>query len=155
MKVETYYRTENAYGEILTLKPGDRIMITTRAGYGSTLKNEIPTTKKAVIVGYLSWIDDDFIQLDGDREISKTGLDDDTYAIDIRWVESVEICTRYIISGKTCRGDMGMPLYDPDHGIVVKTRDEAYKYVLMIDYNTTRSSGPHYDDPFRKEQVTT
>ena len=154
MKVETYYRTENDYGEILTLKPGDRIKIKTRAGYGSTLKNEIPTTKKAVIVGYLSWIDDDFIQLDGDREISKTGLDDNTYAIDIKWVESVEICTRDI-SGKTCRGDMGMPLYDPDHGIVVKTRDEAYKYVLMIDYNATRPSGPHYDDPFRKEQVTT
>ena len=149
MKVETYYRTENDYGEILTLKPGDRIMITTRPGYGSALKNEIPTTKKAVIVGYLSWIDDDFIQLDGNREISKTGLDDDTYAIDIKWVESVEICTRDI-SGKTCRGDMGMPLYDPDHGIVVKTRHEAFLHVQMMDYNATRSLRDPLDDPFRK-----
>ena len=149
MKVETYYRTENTYGEILTLKPGDRIMITTRPGYGSALKNEIPTTKKAVIVGYLSWIDDDFIQLDGNREISKTGLDDDTYAIDIKWVESVEICTRDI-SGKTCRGDMGMPLYDPDHGIVVKTRHEAFLHVQMMDYNATRSLRDPLDDPFRK-----
>lgn len=150
MKVETYYRTENDYGEILTLKPGDRIMITTRPGYGSALKNEIPATEKAVIVGYLSWIDDDFIQLDGNREISKTGLNDDTYAIDIRWVESVEICTRYIISGKTCRGDMGMPLYDPDHGIVVKTRHEAFLHVQMMDYNATRSLRDPLDDPFHK-----
>ena len=149
MKVETYYRTENDYGEILTLKPGDRIMITTRPGYGSALKNEIPATEKAVIVGYLSWIDDDFIQLDGNREIGKTGLDDDTYAIDIKWVESVEICTRH---GKTCRGDMGMPLYDPDHGIVVKTRHEAFMHVQMVDYNSTRPSGPHYDDPFARSR---
>ena len=149
MKVETYYRTENDYGKILTLKPGDMIKIKTKAGYGSTLKNEIPTIKKAVIVGYLSWIDDDFIQLDGNREISKTGLDDDTYAIDIKWVESVEICTRDI-SGKTCRGDMGMPLYDPDHGIVVKTRHEAFLHVQMMDYNAARPLRDPLDDPFRK-----